>query len=932
VVTAQSDGLVGREAELERVVAFLERDGGRPSKLLLEGDPGIGKTTLWAAGLERAVERGFRVLRACPAAAERELSFAGLGDLLVDLRDEIGRLPAPQRRALRIALLLDEVEGDPPEQRAIAAALTELLRRLSLEQPVLVALDDAQWLDAPSGAALDFALRRVGDAPARVLATARVDAATQIGFADEERALIGSFTLDELDTLLRERLGTRFLRPVLRQIEEASGGNPFYALELAASLLRSGKQLAPGERLPIPTHLRGVVADRLDGLTPGAREATLATAALAQPTTGAVRAAIADGGAAIAEAVSAGVLQREGESLRFTHPLFAASVYEDTTADDRKAMHRRLASVVTDPEERARQLAEGAGGPDATISAFVEAAAASVVARGAPDAGVRLAKLAVELTPPGRMRVLHKRRLDCARYASAAGDPKHAKELLERQLDTARAGRERAEVELELARTEWVTRGASAATAHLERALREVDGSDELELLATVLTELADMHIADLRTDSDASERAVALAEQVWNPELLARALAVHGLTLLDRHEPPSDDYWKRALELERASGRLRWDGPACAYAVQLFVRGRFETASELMREAADSMRARGDSALPMALLYLSDIARAAGFWTEASDYADEAHDAAVQSGRDSAEPVCILYRARFALLRGELARAGDDVARALSALERLNLAVDAPAAYDGAMPQALANSLLGRIALMSERYADAHEWLGADVGALREMNARELLVEALADDTSALVALGDLETAARHVREMQELAWAMDPPYRALAARARGIVAAAKGELRPALQSLERSRRLLESGPWPWPFELGKTLVALGAVQRRAHQKAPARATLEHARDIFEQLGAALWAERARGELAQLGGRPSRRDALTATEARVAETVAAGRSNAEAARELFMSPKTVEWNLSKIYKKLHVRSRAELTAKLAGRATFTQP
>jgi DNA-binding CsgD family transcriptional regulator len=932
VVTAQSDGLVGREAELERVVAFLERDGGRPSKLLLEGDPGIGKTTLWAAGLEKAVERGFRVLRACPAAAERELSFAGLGDLLVDLRDEIGGLPAPQRRALRIALLLDEAEGDPPEQRAIATALTELLRRLSLEQPVLVALDDAQWLDAPSGAALDFALRRVGDAPARVLATARVDAATPIGFDEGERTLIGPFTLDELEALLRERLGARFLRPVLRQIEEASGGNPFYALELAASLLRSGKQLAPGERLPIPTHLRSVVADRLDGLSPAAREATLATAALAQPTTGAVRAAIADGGAAIAEAVAAGVLQREGESLRFTHPLFAASVYEDTAADDRKAMHGRLASVVTDPEERARQLAEAADGPDATISAFVEAAAASVVARGAPDAGVRLAKLAVELTPPGRLQVLHKRRLDCARYASAAGDPKHAKELLERQLDTARAGRERAEVELELARTEWVTRGASAATAHLERALREVDGSDELELLATILTELADMHIADLRTDSDASERAVALAEQVWNPELLARALAVHGLTLLDRDDAPPDEYWEHALEIERASGHSRWDGPARAYAVTLFAQGRFEIATDLLREVASSMRARGDSALPMVLLCLSDIARAAGSWGEASDYADQAHDAAAQSGRESVEPICILYRARFALLRGELARAADEVGQALASLERLSVTGERLAAYDGPIPAALASSLLGRIALMSERYAEAHELFASDIRAQREMSSRRLLVETLADDTSALVALGDLDNAARHVQEMEELAGAFDPPYRALAARARGVVAAARGELTPALRSLERSRHLLETGKWPWPFELGKTMVALGASQRRARQKAQARATLERAREIFEQLGAALWAERARSELAQLGGRPSRRDALTATETRVAEIVAAGRSNAEAARELFMSPKTVEWNLSKIYKKLHVRSRAELAAKLAGRATFTQP
>jgi DNA-binding CsgD family transcriptional regulator len=925
VALATSSALVGREHELERVTAFL--NGEHESKLLLEGDPGIGKTTLWTAGLDVARDRGSRVLHARPAASERELSFAALGDLLGDFGDQIGALPAPQRRALRTALLLEDGKSTPPDQRTIAVALTELLRRAAREVQLVVAVDDVHWLDGPSATALEFAARRLKDEPVRLFATARKDGEGPLGFTPAERLMVGPLSVDELDELFRRRLDARLSRPAVRQLAHASGGNPFYALELADSLQRSGTTFEPGERLPLPTHLRAITASRLDTLSPRAREAVLATAALAQPTVGVV-ASVVGGSAAIEEAIAAGVLERDGESLRFTHPLFAASAYEDASEQERKAMHARLSRIVTDPEERARHLAEAADGPDATIATFVEAAAASVAARGAPDAAVRLAKLAVELTPAGRRNAMHKRRLDSARYAFAAGDPAYARMLLERHLSDAKPGRECAEIGLELGNAALATDGAAAAMGHYELALAQVDGSDELELQAMILTELAHTHAADLRRDSDASTRAVALAEQVWNPELLARALGIHGATMAWRDEPIPAGYWEHALAVERSTGQLHHMGPVYAYALALIFRLADEEATQLLLEVAESMRRRDDPMLQGVLLSLCDIARHGGRWTEAEAYADEAHDVVLQTGRQSVEPECLVVKARLAMLRGDLDRAQQLANEALATLARLAASGEPRAVVDGAMTEALVDSVFARSALMSGDHARAHDLLVKACEYDRSMGIPEWAIEGLADDVASLVALGRLDDAQRAFDEMGELrptlADGMAGPAAALHARAEGVLAAGGGDYEAAVAALERSRKLILQLPTRWPYELARTLLALGRAQRRARKKADARATLERSLAIFDELGSKLWAQQARDELDQLGGRPSQTGALTETEARVAASVAAGRSNAEAGRELFMSPKTVEWNLSKIYKKLHVRSRAELAAKLA--------
>jgi ATP/maltotriose-dependent transcriptional regulator MalT len=389
-----------------------------------------------------------------------------------------------------------------------------------------------------------------------------------------------------------------------------------------------------------------------------------------------------------------------------------------------------------------------------------------------------------------------------------------------------------------------------------------------------------------------------------------------------------SEEYWQRALAVEQSTGQLRYGGPAYAYALALMFRMEYAKATTLFGDVAASMRARHDPMQQRVLLLLADIARNAGRWDEAAAYADEAHDVVVQTGRQSVEPECLVVKARLAMLRGELdaaRRLGDE---ALAVLAGLSSAGERRAVLDGGLVEALVTSIFARSAQMSGDHARAHELFVEGCERDRSLGMIEWLVEALADDVAALVTLGKPEEASRALEELDQvkdvLADEMGSVPSALAARAHGLLAAGRGDYEASITALEQSRDLIENLQAPWPYELARTLLALGTVQRRARQKAAARATLERALEIFEQLPSRLWAAQARRELEQISGRPARTGALTPTETRVAEVVAAGRSNAEAAQELFMSPKTVEWNLSKIYKKLHVRSRAELVAKLA--------
>ena len=258
--------IVGRDEELAFLNAFLDRADGGVSALVFEGDAGIGKSTLWLAGVEAARERGFRVLSSRPAEAESGLAHSGLGDLFEDVLEQVlPELPAPRRRALEIALLLEEGAEPPADPRALAVAVRTTLEALAEDGPVVVAIDDVQWLDASSGSALAFALRRL-EADVRLLLTRRVAEGVPASELEKaidadriERLYVGPLSVGAAHQLLRQRLGRTFARPTLLRLHEASGGNPFYALELARAL---PPDVDPTQPLPVPETLEELLRAR----------------------------------------------------------------------------------------------------------------------------------------------------------------------------------------------------------------------------------------------------------------------------------------------------------------------------------------------------------------------------------------------------------------------------------------------------------------------------------------------------------------------------------------------------------------------------------------------------------------------------------------------------------------------------------------------
>lgn len=400
---SDTSGVVGRDRELATVTAFLDALPSGTSGLLLEGAAGIGKTMVWEAGVAGAAARSYIILSSRPAESEATLSFAALGDLMDGLLGQmLPQLPPPQRRALEVALLIADPVGSPPEQRAVCLAFLAVIRHLSASGPVVIAIDDLQWLDLPSAAALEFALRRLGSEPVGLLASVRIQAggqATPVAGAGLPagrltRIHVGPLTVAAFEAALRARAGSRLSRLTVRRLFDASGGNPFYGLELARALDRVGGEPSSGEPLPVPPDLHGVLSLRLAVLPEDVRDVLLAAACLRSPTTTMLEGA--DGPvarAALQTAALEGVVEFEGARVRFTHPLLASAIYSGAPPARRREAHHRLSQVVPNVEERARHLALSAEGPGEDAAAALGEAARAAAARGAPAAAAELAEV-----------------------------------------------------------------------------------------------------------------------------------------------------------------------------------------------------------------------------------------------------------------------------------------------------------------------------------------------------------------------------------------------------------------------------------------------------------------------------------------------------------------------------------------------------------
>ena len=910
--------LIGRTAELETLERVLAAEGTRG--LLLEGTAGIGKTRLWQEGIELARERRDRILVTRPAGADRQFAFAGLADLLGSTIDDvIPRLPTPQRRALEVALLLRDPEGERTDERAVAASFLSCLRYLARAEPLVLAVDDLQWLDRESSQLLGFALQRLVDERIALLATVRVSADEREP-AEIRRALGDTLTRLQLEPmslgsifeLLRNRLDLKLARPILLRVYEASGGNPFYALELGRALRASGEP-KPGEPLPLPPELAEVVRQRLMRLSPSASEALLFAASLSRPTFTAVQLACGSAERAesdLTEARDADILEFEGDVIRFTHPLLASTHYGSTTPWERRAAHGRLAATVDDPEERARHLALSAVGPDERTARALEQAAERAGRRGARAAAAELAVRAVSATPPDAVEDLHRRRVTAAQYVHASGDTARAITMVENALRETSAGDARAELLWTLGNFTYRGVDRRRAIAAFRQALDEV--GEDAPLKARILESLSLGGSARM-DEFAASERyardAVAAAERGGDPATLARALARLGSIHLFRTGEVAFEIFDRAVALEESLGGPELDdGPAAVYAWALFSASRFERARERYEPLCERGRMHGDPAVASAIQILAKIEFHLGNWARAEELAREAHELAVQTGREAGTLQPLLSLAIIEAARGNV-----EAARAIC--------LQAEATTDGSWWGGAA--ALSSLELSLENYEAAYELVRPVADLYHGLGV--LYIDEELDAVEALAGLGRIDDGKALLAPIEDVARTAGSEWTGAAvARARGLLAAAADDLEAGERALEEATQLGSSVRDP--LQLGRSLLALGTIRRRLRQKQAARDTLNRALETFEGLGARIWAERARRELARIGGRSAPRSELSATEAEIAGLVGAGRSNQEVAAALHLSPKTVEWNLSKIYRKLGVNSRTEMAAKLAAR------
>jgi DNA-binding CsgD family transcriptional regulator len=906
--------VIGRRDELDAAENLLRLLEGGPAALVLEGPAGIGKTRLWAEMVGRAEACGVVVLTTRPNAADARLVFAGLGDLFRAHGELIAQLPEPQARALAGALRL-EPSDDGLDAGALAAGALGTLVSLAASGPVLVAVDDAQWLDPETEGLLAFALRRVGAMPVGLLATVRLAVDEReprelvAALPDDRvvRRIVGPLTVGALHELVSIEIGS-VSRPTLLRLHEASGGNPLYALALARELAVSGHEPQAGEPLAVPSTLERLMEERLGSVDDDVRGTLLSVALLNRPREHVVAAALGDADRPAHDlqlAEDAGLVAIEHDEIRFAHPLLASVLVGSTPERKRRDAHRRLASAAESPEERIHHLALATSPPNAAVASALDDAAAAARARSAPAAAAELADQALALTPPADRRALFDRRLQAGKLHHEAASSVRARELLSAAVACAATGPERAAARLQLA----------LATTHNTETivlLREAAAETEAEsgLRAEILAVLGEM-LPDIEgegSNDSAFANAVALSEDDPDLDRRVRVLCwvAWGRTLgsgtLD------SQLLERALELAQGSAErevvaLTTYGALLSHALDI------EPARAHLSRVRAMAAGVDDASLAEALEGLGFVEWAAGNWEEAADLTEQSSRLAAQLGAENQECEALGKRALVAACRGEV-----DAVRAY-AERSIELA-----ALTGNVGHHIPG--LAMLALSLERYQEAYDWVSPYLERKAKRGPRFPYIKV----PMAIEALAHLERtpeALDHLQRFEEEANHSQVPWAcASAARCRGILEAAAGNLIEAeallADAVEGSR---STG---MPFELGQSLLVLGTVKRRLRRKLAARETLEEARLVFETLGAPIWSARTETELRRIGGRSATAGVeLSEMESQIAVLVRRGQTNDEVAGALQISSKTVEWNLSKIYRKLGVRSRTELAARV---------
>jgi DNA-binding CsgD family transcriptional regulator len=912
--------LTGREAERGRIDQLLRQAAaGSSGVLVLRGDPGIGKTALidYAAGRAGPM----RVLRATGIEAENGLGFAGLYSLLHPVADYMQGLPEPQAAALRAALGLGGAVPRTPDRLAVAAGTHTLLTTAAEDRPLLILVDDLHWLDPASQEALLFALRRLDRDAVACLVTMRPDMPAPVGLPSQELA---GLDRDAAERLVETIAGIKPAPEVARRLHAETGGNPLALAELSAALTAAQLGGAELPRAPLEpgTAIRERFAARLDRLSPPSRTALLVAAAAGRCAVAEVHAAVARLGNgdsnAFVEAETAGLVCLTSDGVEFSHPLLRSVAYHMAIPAQRRAAHQALAETLAgrDAERAAWQLAAAATGPDEAAAAALDAAAATAARKGAPLEAAAAWERAAELSAEAEHRT--GRLAEAAEAALDGGDLDRVRRLsqtmpaAEQRQTQARMLAVRGRLalltgQMAVAQRELADSADLAADADPMHAVELLDQAVSAALEAGLYDEAsrAAERMADLAERSD--ETARFLADLAYGDLAWLRGEAEHGMSLIQRAmartetNPALAARPERQLDLASAWSHV----------------GRPDRARPCAERAVELARSEGAAGrLPRALAWASWLDGEGGRWSRALAYGSQALDLALATGQ--AYLACYAY-ATLANVEAAQGR-DDDCLRHANGAQQLaaelglrKLEVQARRSL------ALLDLGRGRLEEAINRYEGLRR-LTADWGIVHPYYST------IPDLIEAYARIGASDQARALLPEyLVSVPGHANPQSAARAERCRGLTAADHFDAHfvDALALHERGDVV---------FQHARTHLAYGERLRRAQRRRDARVQLRAAAEIFDRLDARPWAERARAELRASGETLTRAgdgaEQLTPQELQIAQLVTEGRTNAEVGRAVFLSTRTVEFHLSRAYRKLGVSSRTELTRRLATAGT----
>jgi DNA-binding CsgD family transcriptional regulator len=902
--------LLGRDSEREavsRLVATARLGVG--GALVFMGEPGVGKTALLEDTLASIGE--MPVLRATGLEAERHIPFAGLLQLLRPALGQLDGLSAPQAAALSGALALSDAGTGSGDRFVIGAAVLSLLTGYAEEAPVAVVVDDLHLLDLPSAEAIVFAARRLAADPVIVLAAVRTSEADRL-VAGLPVVQLSGLDQDAAAALVTRTAGGPLAPGHLGPLLALAEGNPLALLELSGDDL-DALATDPSE-LParVPDTVTAAFARRLDRMDAACRTALLVAAICGgdlQVTTRACASLDVDV-EALAEAEDAGLMSVASGRIAFRHPLVRAAVYSRAGARERRAAHRAVADVLPDDDtdRRAWHLAEAVWQPDAEVSDVLAESAERARARAAYSVASGAFERSARLTPDRERKA--ERLLQAAETAWSAGLTERALGLLEAH------GREQPGTSGRM--NELALQGAIAArTGRLRDALEmlmaaadlAIEPNEETVILADAVH--ANYYLADASTAALLARRLAELAPTVTDDRALALGLIAMGVARILAGQPGGADDLRWAAPLLQATPALYQDPRRLSLLMQVPMYLRDTTGGgRSVRDLVEAVRGEaGVGALPGVLWNLARDQATTSAWAEAEANYTAVVRLAEETGQTTEQVMALAGLCWLESRQGREERCRRHAAAVLAMA----------AATDLHMAEAWVRYALGDLELSLGEPARAVSTLRelVDMLDLHELADADLVPAAELVD--ALQRLGEVSEAQAVAAAYERAARDKGQPWAlARAERARGLLADDVSAPPCFEAALEAHAATLDR------FETARTRLAYGERLRRAAMRLRARDQLRVALDDFEDLGAARWAERAAVELAATGETVQRRGAdprssLTPQELQVSLLLVEGRTTREAAAALFLSPKTVEYHLRKVYTKLGIGSRSEL-------------